>query len=171
MKLWTAPTGKVIEGHVLDVNRKQFERKLREYDNQLYVKWNPRKCRGYGCYEVRRRPNEKSRISYGTYQGVTFTELKYIENDFSSHIMDVPYLNYAILVKLQKIDTWKNKNWVADMEYEEAKYQAEQEEKQRKELLYNMMQYKSAFRDFKALVLSGENPHHLAKFWDQNIPR
>jgi hypothetical protein len=70
--IWHAPLGKLIEGHVLDVNKRGFERVLRDLDDRLYVRWNPRKIKGHGCWEIRRAPGVYTAIHQATYQGTDY---------------------------------------------------------------------------------------------------
>jgi len=82
MKLWHAPPGKLIRGHVLDVAVGPFTQALHELDKQLYVKWNPFKLRGFGCWEIRRKPNRKVAVFKGTFEGADYYNLEYVENNF-----------------------------------------------------------------------------------------
>src|ERR1044071_7768295 len=107
-KIWVAPVGKIVTGNVLDCGKQALERKLREYDNQLYVKWNPKKLKGHGCWELRRRPELKS-IKPGdvsVYAGNTIVFPKYHENGFDSHLKDFAFLNYSMVSWLQANDQW-----------------------------------------------------------------
>lgn len=165
MIIHMAPTGRLIQGDVLDCNKDKLESTLKHYDNQLYLKWNPKKRGGWGCWELRRRPETKSLQFAARVGNAVFLKLEYQEMDLIHHVADMPCLNYKILEWLKKHDTWKSKDWAGDLEYEEAQYRERQERKERENLIYNMMQYRSAFREYKELILSGENPHHLAKFW------
>lgn len=161
-------TGSLVTGDILDVNRNALERKLRDYDSQLYLKWNPKKLRGYGLWEVRRRPNLPTAHPISVFKGTTIYKLDYIENDIINHVMDLPYLNYSALTKLEKMDTWKDKNWVQNAEYKGAKYREDAEKKKLKELAYNFKQQKQEIRDYRQWISEGNNPALLAHFWGQN---
>lgn len=165
MKFNVGPTGKTVKGHVLDVNKAPFERALRDYDSQLYVTWNPYKFYNYGCWEIRRKPAQYTPIYHGTVAGYSFVELKIIEVDFTNHILDCAFLNYDQLRKLKSMDTWKNPNWVRDLERMEAEHKAAHQKKLRDDLVYNMKQQKTAFRDYRDAILSGTNPAELGRFW------
>lgn len=169
-KIWLAPSGRLIEGHVLDCAKRPLEEALHLYDSNLYVKWNPRKLKGWGCWEVRRSPEEKVVIETIPFKGVTYTSIGYKEIDIIHHVMDVPYLNYLILEKLKKMDTWQEFNkgagWAADLDYKEAKKQEEIVDKSEAEKAYNLKQHRSQIKDLMDYVNSGGNPARLADHWD-----
>lgn len=183
----SSPTGRIIEGHVLDCSRKPLERKLKEYDAQLYLKWNKDKLHGWGCWELRRRPLMKTythtqyhRDNFGAIlrivpgdvhhlDGCTIVEPKYHENDFENHVMDVPFLNYSIIEKIKKMDTWEHSTsmgFAHDYEYLEAKVMENEDEKSNAELTYSAKQYKREIRDFKEFLLSGNSPARIADYWN-----
>lgn len=173
-KVWVKPTGSIIKGHVLDCAVGPLQRALREHDAQLYVKWNPRKLHGWGCWEVRRKPELKT-IKYTdvvTFKGMTIAEPKYNELSIVNHVMDVPFLNYSVVSKVKAMDTWtkeqfgyKGKNFAKEAEYLEAKYDEKIDEESMKERDYNLKQLKSEIRDLKEFILSGGNPAQIADFW------
>lgn len=168
-RIYLGPCGNLIKGHVLDSARSPLEAKMREYDSQLYVKWNPSKLRGEGLWEVRRRPENKVPKYSVVYKGNTYTSLEYVENGLVSHLFDVPYLNYKILEKLKEIDTWnasyKVQDYGKDLDYKEAKIQEKLEEKAEGERDYMIKQHKSQIKDFMEYVQSGGNPYAIADFW------
>ncbi len=174
MRFNSAPTGKAIEGHVLDCAKRPFLEALRLYDPLLYVKWNPKKCRGWGCWEVRRRPEEKTirPEDVTVWRGNTIVCPKYHENNLTHHVLDIPYLNYRVLEKLKSMDMWeqkdmgyKAKNLNSVIEYNEAKFDEKTEDKALSELKYNLKQQKSQIRWLKDYVNSGGNPYRLADHW------
>lgn len=175
-KIKTAPTGNLITGHVLDANPKGLEQALKLYDSQLYLKWNSKKLRGWGCWEVRYKPELKSVRLEDTivWQGNTISVPKYHELDLINHVMDVPFVNYSVLEKIKKMDMWtkdelghKGKNLTNVLHYNEAKHLEKVEDKALKELDYNLKQHKSEIRWFKDYVNAGQNPYRIADHWGQ----
>jgi len=166
-KVFVSPTGKLIQGNVLDVARKPFERALRDYDKQLYVKWNPNKLHGWGCWEIRRRPDTKTVVEVQEWEGNTLVRVDWHENNLVNHILDAAFLNYDQLRKLKSIDTTVRgySNWISDMEYWEKKEEERQIAAARAARDYAAKQYKSEIRDFKEMVNSGLNPALLADVW------
>lgn len=150
--------GRVIKGSVLDCNKKFLERALQDYDKQLYLKWNAKKRSGLGVWELRRKPNTKTAVPKYELNGHIVFELEYLENDLLHCIIDVPVLNYDLLAKLKQMDTWVNKDWVSQLEYDEAKSKDRAHEKNREDLKYRMLQYRRALGDFKEEVRAGRSP-------------
>lgn len=154
-----APTGKLIKGSVLDVNAKLLEQALKFYDKQLYTEWNPRKNGGWGCWEIRRRPEYKTVIKVGNFNGMNLYRLEYWESDMANHILDLPRLDYNVLTYLKKIDTWKQSgNWVDNLEKKRLAYEEEVRQKNNEDLRYRLRQNKRLLRDFKEAVASGYSP-------------
>ena len=170
-KISLGPTGNTIHGHVLDCGRAPLEARMREYDAQLYITWNPRKLRGWGCWEVRRRPEFKSVKEVCIYGGNTYVVLDYKESGFENHIFDVPYLNYKILDRLSEIDTWKKsykaKNFGQDLDAWEQNREAQIRAKAEEERAYAIKQHKSLIRDLMDYVNEGGNPARVADAWDK----
>lgn len=168
------PTGNLIKGDVLDNNVKGVERALQGYDSQLYVKWNPAKLRGWGCWEIRRRPDLKSvtDISPLPDGSATIVRLDYNEMDLINHVLDVGYLDYRVLIKIREMDMWarldkegKTKEQFTDsIEYEEYKWREKWFSKKDEENRYSAKHHKRFAQDMKDLVLSGVNPHLLLQF-------
>lgn len=169
--------GNVIRGHVLDVNKKHLEKKIKEYDPQLYLKWNPLKSMkangkpyiqppegmywrgfGHGCWELRRRPNEKRAMPTWEIGGSIVFSLEYVENEVENHIMDFQYLNYGIVEWIKKHDAWAVKNFTRELEYIEDKAYDRQLDKNQDDLRYNIKHERKAMRDFQDLIKSGKNP-------------
>lgn len=168
-KVWLSATGKIIQGHVLDASRAPLEEALRDYDPQLRLQWNPTKLRGWGCWEVRRRPDEKRIVEAFHFEGMDIGVLEYKELNMINHVMDVPFLNYNIIDKLKKMDSWqtsyKGKNFTNDVDYAEAKYDEKIDEKSSQEMSYNLKQHKKEIRYLMDYVLSGKNPARIADYW------
>src|SRR5690242_19591015 len=101
MEITVKHPGKIIQGHVLDVNRRHFERALKHYDRQLYTKWNWRKNGGTGCWEIRLKPAKPYAFYEGEFMGAKLFKIEYVETDIVNHILDVPYLNYSVLNRLR----------------------------------------------------------------------
>jgi hypothetical protein len=165
MLITIGPTGHIITGDVLDSSRKHLERKLRDYDSQLYVVWNPNKLKGWGCWEIRRRPSKKTAVKCGTFNGATIFELKFVENNFEHHVLDLPYLNYEVLTKLKQIDAWADKRWIDSLEDKEKRHKSELEDKARKEAVYNMKQNRHFIKAWREMLQSGLNPSAIAAHW------
>ena len=169
-KVLVSPTGKLIEGNVLDVARKPFERALRDYDKQLYVVWNPNKLHGWGCWEIRRRPDTKSVTAVHEWEGNTIVSVGWRENSLICHVLDAAFLNYDQIRKLKSIDTSVRgySNWISDLEYWEKKEEERQIAASRAARDYAAKQFKSEIRDFKEMIGSGFNPAHLADVWGKS---
>ena len=159
-------TGHVIKGNTLDCNKKHLERALRDYDRQLYLKWNPDKNDGNGMWELRRRPNEKTAVPKWELNGQIAFELEYVEQDTVNHVLDLPVLNYAILTRLREMDAWAVKDWVK--KFDEASVAARDKAfaENKADLKYAISQYKRAFSDLRDEIKSGRNPaDFLAGNW------
>jgi hypothetical protein len=162
------PTGRTVRGDVLDVNKAALERALRQYDSLLYIAWNPKKRQGMGCWEIRRRPEKKTAIHQGSWNGLHFFELKYKELNVVHHVLDVPVLNYDVLARIKKMDTWDYKDFGREVDYREAEYDERIESKAQEEMRYMIKQHKSEVRDLKEMLLSGMNPAQIAKHWGRS---
>lgn len=164
MKVWHAPVGRLIRGHVLDVSLKPFLRALQDYDKQLYVEWNPRKLGGHGCWEIRRLPNQKTAIHQGTYKGMAFFKLQYLESRVTHHVLDCAFLNYDAIRKVKDMDLFRI---IKDSGYDsldtllESKANEAKEAQQAKaasNLAYAIKQNKTAMSQFYDMVRSGIHP-------------
>ena len=167
-KIWLSPTGRLSSGHVLDVARAPFERALRDLDALLYVRWNPKKLRGWGAWEIRRAPAEKSVVEMATYKGQTIVRLEYLENDMVHHVLDCAFLNYDQIRKLKEMDTYAYKSvaaWQDSLESRTKEHREQQALKAKNELKYLAKEFKSEIRDFKEYVNDGNNPHLIANHW------
>lgn len=161
MILMKGPTGRLIKGHVLDVDRKKFEEALRRHDPQLYTRWNPNKVRGWGCWEIRRKPDYNSIVEIAKFGGNTILRLEPAEVDVMHHVLDCAFLNYDQIRKIKEMDTWRPDHWIHDLEYGEEQRRQAMRVKAQEELKYAMKQNKRAFQDFKELVRSGHNPARI----------
>lgn len=158
----TGPTGRIIRGHVLDVNEKAFVGTLQFYDPQLYVKWNPTKLRGWGCWEVRRRPDMKLPVDVVPIgEDASIVRLEYKEFDIVNHVLDAAFLNYDIMRKLREMDTWNKGHDIHDMDYINEQRAAELKQQQKEDLKYLFKENKNMFRYLKDLVKSGHNPARI----------
>lgn len=174
------PTGKLIQGNVLDVAIKPFERALKNYDSQLYVKWNPKKLKGWGCWEIRRLPNTKEVCEVFEWEGNTYSRIDYREIDIVNHVLDCAYLNYDQVRKIKSMDVWAKCN-INDMsqahkfgdmlELKEKEHEIKVKKAARDEMLYQAKQHKAQIQGFRELLLSGLNPAEIATVWDKSGPK
>ena len=170
-KIWVSPVGKLVEGHVLDCRRGPLEVALRRYDAQLYLKWNSKKLRGEGCWELRRKPEYKSVKETLMFQGKTYAVLEYKEYDTVNHVRDFAHLNYKILewVKDPLNDTWqesyKAKNFVNEFEYRNAKAQEKIDEQSDADRKYNIKQHKREIAGLMDYLNSGGDPNQIVENW------
>lgn len=151
-------TGKIVQGTVNDCNKKVFVQLLQNLDRQLYVKWNPEKLDGMGCWEIRRRPDRKTAVPKWELGDSIVFDLEYVENDLVNHVLDLPCLHYNAIEYLKSIDTWEVKNWVSDFEYREGKHLDKQKASNKNDLRYAVKHYKKAFADFQEHIRSGRSP-------------
>lgn len=152
------PVGAVCKGDVLDCNVKSFNRVLKDLDSRLYTKWNPKKLKNHGCWEIRIKPEFKKAVPVATIDNVTYMDVKYVENNLVNHVLDVAFLNYDAINRLKQMDKGSQKNWVGEFEYTTEQRRKEAEAKALEELQYNIKQNKSMARDLMNLVQSGIDP-------------
>ncbi len=169
MLVWMGPTGSIVQGHVLDCGRVPLERKMREIEPRLYLKWNPKKLKKWGLWEVRMRPEEKCVKDFAKVGDTAYLVIDYVEDNFTNHIMDVPFLNYDLVEKLKQMDTWQHsyrgQNYLAQMDSNETTYKEKTEAKVKAERKYELKQQKSAIRDLMNYTLSGGDPSQIANHW------
>lgn len=169
MKLSTGKTGNTITGSIFDVALSPLLRQLRDYDPQLYVKWNAKKRGGIGCWEVRRKPDYKTVKETFRFQGNTFHVFEYNENNFENHVMDVSNLDYRILPKIKRMDVWaksyRGKNFVDDIEAAEKEFEEKEALKADDVRQYMIRDNRRQMNEFKEYVLSGGDPNRLADYW------
>jgi hypothetical protein len=169
MKIWISPTGRIAKGNVLDCAVGPLERALRDYDPQLYFRWNAKKLKGWGCWELRRRPDNKKVVETAVFEGNTIVRVEYKENNFENHVKDFAFLNYSALKWVQDHDAWKyghkGRDFMKEAEYREAKFDEREEDRAVNELEYNLKQHKSEIRAYRDHIASGGNPYDLADHW------
>lgn len=173
MNLWHAPSGKLVKGHVLDVDQKSFDEALRLYDPRLYTAWNPAKLGGWGCWEIRLKPTKMTSLHVGTHQGTKYYRLFEIEYDHIHHVLDAAFLNYDAIRKIKEMDMFKKMEQAglsstADiLERKEEAYRNQIREKAEAELKYAFRHNKTLARDLYETVRSGVDPAQilLANKW------
>lgn len=161
MHIKVGPVGAVSRGHVLDTSVKPFEAALKAYDPYLYVKWNPKKLKGHGCWEIRRSPEKKRPVEVYEMDGFTLVRAEYKENNILNHVLDCGYLNYDALRKIKEMDTWSDSHWVHDIDYLESKKREKIQVDAIEELKYAIRYNRKAFQDYMELVKSGMSPHQI----------
>lgn len=167
--------GRIVKGHLFDVNKEEFDRTLRFYDPLLYSKWNTEKFHGRGCWEIRRRPEFNTIVDVTSYKGCEIFILAPKEYDLVHHVLDTQFLNYDILRYLKQQDTFqyggnsgeeRAQKWQAAVESRTAtakQLAAEHGMKRRHEAASTFKNEISAFKDY---VKNGGNPHLIAAHWD-----
>lgn len=164
------PVGKVSEGHVLDCNKRSFERVLKDYDCMLYVKWNPKKMKGHGCWEIRRKPEFYSAVDVGELPDCYIVKMGLYENDLVHHVLDCAFLNYDQLRKIQEMDTFRYgdaKTWQDMVEQKALDRQAHELAQGMKRRAEAAREFKQQIRAMKEFILSGGNPHRIAGLWEE----
>lgn len=173
-KVWLGPSGQLVSGHVLDVSVKPFQQALKDYDRQLYVKWNPMKLKGWGCWEIRRQPENKSVVDIAEFEpGKFILRMEYAESPMVHHILDCAFLNYDAIRKIKEMDTWVEgiDGWAERLEKREEAHKAKVKAKARDEMRYMGKQFKSQMQGFREHILSGGNPADIAQYWDDKHKR
>lgn len=153
--------GSVVQGSVLDMNKKYFCEKLKQYDPRLYLKWNPKKRKGHGVWEIRIKPSKPTLVYHGEFMGQELCSLEYIESDMIHHVLDVNVLNMQVFNKLREMDAWENKNLIAEGDYEAERQLIKQELQQDEERLRMIRENKKYFRELHEVARSGVNPASL----------
>jgi hypothetical protein len=170
-KILMGPTGKTIQGHVLDVNRRAFEQTMRFSLNDpfLYTKWNPRKLNGWGCWEIRRRPEFNSALDICEYEGKLIFQVGPKEYDLVHHVLDCAFLNYDAIRKLKEMDTWQYgdaSQWQDEVERRTRDRQERERENAKKEVRSMTEYFRKEIRGFREALRSGVNPASIAQHWD-----
>lgn len=179
MEILVGPTGNLVRGTVFDVSKSALETELRAYDKQLFLKWNPKKRSGLGCWELHRSPDKKMAVFKGKWNGMAFFNLEYPPYDFISHVFDVPCLTYRMVELLRERDLYRIVErkpgedytvWMDRVEkeaaYRQAKFEEELNRKASEESAYTGKQYKKEIRAYREMILSGLNPALIAKHWN-----
>lgn len=175
MKLSMQPTGRLIKGHVLDVSVRPFVEAMRFTlsDPFLYVKWNPEKARGWGCWEIRRAPEFNSAIDIAEFDGKLIFKVGPREYDLVHHVLDCAFLNYDAIRKLKEIDTWQHGNAKQYLDKQERMTDTRLErqvQQRQKETAYAAKHYKAEIKAFQSALRDGVNPHAIAAHWDHVKP-
>lgn len=160
---YIAPTGGLIVGSVRDCNKRVLEKLLRDYDSQLYIKWNAKKRGGWGCWEIRRKPNYLTPVYQGQFNDQPIYTMERKELDLVAHVLDLNYLSYEVMGKIKSMDAWGTQHWAAQQDYLAAKQREVVEKQARDELRYNIKQHKREWRELAALVSQGINPASILK--------
>lgn len=155
----------------MDVAVKPFVEAMRFAlsDRHLYVKWNPHKRRGWGCWEIRRAPEFNSAIDIAEFEGRLIFKVGPKEYDMVHHVLDCVFLNYDVIRKLKEIDTWQYGNSTQYQDKVESMTEARVirgMEARKKELAYAARHYKQEMSAFKEALRDGVNPHAIAAHWD-----
>lgn len=133
--------GHVVKGHILDCNRKMFERALTAYWDRLFVGWNPYKKDGWGCWEVWQKPIKSKKLS-----------------NFEHWVADLDFLSLDFIGRLREMDAWANKDLVKSMDdkYDDIVAKAEKDEDE--SIKYAVRHNKKEFAKLKELAGEGYNP-------------
>lgn len=170
------PTGRTIQGTVYDCNKTSVEKAIQNYDALLYIKWNPTKNYGMGCWELRRRPEQKSIIDTVEYEGTKFHVIEYKELDIVNHVFDLPVLGYHILERLRKSDVWAKADYdgvnqgkltrlLDRVEETRLKVREDYTKKLEDNALYELKQDRALMNGYREAILSGQNPADIARYW------
>jgi hypothetical protein len=178
MKLEVGATGKLVQGSIFDEPKAAFERKLRRYDALLYVRWNPLKRQGMGCWEVRRRPEKKSFVHMATHAGANIFLLQYKEADLVHHVLDADVLDDRIMLRLWASDLDRvvprhvgedplayMQRVHAEMDYRQIKREQRMQDAMDQDQKLMAREQRTAARDMMNLILSGWNPARIAQYW------
>lgn len=158
MQIELGPTGHVVEGSIFDVNKKHLERLLKNYDKQLYLKWNPTKNKGMGIWELRRKSDFKVISFQGNLNGSPLYSIDYKEDSFNNHVKDFDILRYDIIDWLKKHDVWENKD-IFEKADDALKAKEEAAEKRKWDnIRASIREDKKYWGEFKDYVTSGYNP-------------
>jgi hypothetical protein len=146
--------GKVVKGHVFDVNKKHLEKALKDYDNQLEIRWHTDKNRGRGCWELWRRPSQMTLIP----RAAGFFELRYVYKPMIHHVMDVEFLSYNIITKLKEMDAWQHADYDQALIDQSREIERKTRAAAKEELRYGLKHNRRFVTAFKDAVASGYNP-------------
>lgn len=163
--------GRVSVGHVLDCNKKAFEKTLRNYDPLLYVVWNPFKVKGHGCWEIRRKSDLLTPVDVAELDPERIIlKLDYKEYNWVNSIMDCEFLNYDAFRKLKEMDMWQ---YATDGESLDEVIRRKTRDKQEQiaarreeELRYMSKYFSKELRAWREAIRGGANPYEIARHWD-----
>lgn len=169
------PTGALVQGTIYDCKKSSLENAIKSYDPLLYIKWNPTKNYGMGCWELRRRPEKKSVKQSFAIEGVTYHHLDYVELDLVNHIFDLPILSYSVIERIKKADVWAKADYdgtnlqkvttlLDKIEEKRLALQAAHKEKNMADTMYAMKQFDSQLEVYRQAILDGQNPADLVKY-------
>lgn len=159
------PPGSLIEGHLFDVDKVEFEKALKAYDSSLYVYWNSKKLKGAGCWEIRR----KSRI-YVTDQEEIGQRNYLIANEHYDpqvdHVLDVCFLNYDQIRKIREMDVAHIADYAAHVEKLEREYKEKAKERGQAAIKDVVSQFGREISQLQAALRDGLNPAEIARYWN-----
>lgn len=158
MEVILKSTGSIVTGNVNDGDYNKFLTALQNYDPLLYLKWNPKKKSGNGCWEIRRKSATLHKVFVATIDNIPIYELKAEEIDHINHVLDIDCISERYLNRIYEMDTSKVHNWVDKTEYEAKRAREKLEKDNREELRY---QIKSDIKQFATLfeeMQRGYNP-------------
>jgi hypothetical protein len=163
--------GSVSVGHVLDCNKKTFEKALKAYDPLLYVVWNPKKLKGHGCWQIRRRSDVLAPVDVAELDPTKIIlKLDYQEYDWVNVIMDCAFLNYDALRKLKEMDMWQYATTSEKLDEVIARKTQDKQEQlmqqRENDLRYMSNYFSKELRAWREAIRGGANPHEIAKYWD-----
>lgn len=152
--------GNTSVGSIHDCNRKHFERALRACWDKLYVGWNPYKNEGRGCWEVWQRPSKKTPVLryHNEVTGEKIYTLDFLPNDFEHWVADLDYLSYDFIGKLKEMDSWENRNLVAQHDQSLEDYNQKQQKKEDDNIKYVVRHNRQQFRDLLDYTQQGFDP-------------
>lgn len=183
-KLSISNESRQIKGHVLDCALQPILGDLKRYDAQLYLKWNSKKNKGRGAWELRRKPELKTvkeGYSLETPKGrvlfpgdvhpmedCTIVVPKYHESA-ADCVKTFDYLDYRVVEWVAEHDLWKfghkGKDFAKESDYLAAKYEEKIDEESYAEKAYGLKQMKTQINDFRQYILGGGDPYRLLDFW------
>lgn len=169
-------TGNLVQGSIFDANRSTLERMVKAYDKQLYFKWNPKKNKGMGVWELRRSPELKRVVDTVKLGGASIVLIDHKETDLESHVKDLPYLGYDLLEWIKASDVWSKIDYDKSKQHRVSQFtdqvddnyykaKADASDKAKEEMLYNLKQDKQVLKSFQESIASGLDPAHLLRYW------
>lgn len=157
MQFEIAPTGRLVRGTIHDCNEKAFLRAIHAYDKSLYIKWNPTKRDGYGCWELWRKPTKKTLVNHGEFEGCHFFTLEYQSKSLVHHIKDLEYLSYDLVDWLKQADGWNHKSVGKLLDDAYVNHLDKIDAKKWEEIRLYLKDHKSEMKDLYEYVRSGGN--------------
>lgn len=139
-------------------------------DPYLYVKWNPKKARGWGCWEIRRRPEFNSALDVAEFDGKLIFKVGPKEYNLVHHVLDCEFLNYDAIRKLKEMDTFQHgtaSQYLDKVDRATKTKETRMAEAREKELTYMVRHYRAEIKAFQDALRDGVNPHAIAAYWDR----